>query len=469
MAILPGKPANKLALPTLDGGGKRRWVYPVLSKGRYFWARLIVAVLLIATYLGLPHLRIEGKPAFQIDLATRQFHLFGTTFFATDTLFLAVFGLAFVLSVLLVTALLGRIWCGWSCPQTVYMEFVFRPIEALLEGPPHWRKRADSDPLTPARFARKAAKWAVYLIIAAILAHTFVAYFTGTDALLRALQGDPKENWATFVTVLFVTALVFIDFVWFREQTCFIACPYGRIQSVLLDADSLIVGYDSRRGEPRRKIIDRKDGEPAGDCVDCLACVRTCPTNIDIRDGLQLECVGCTQCIDACDVIMDRVKKPRGLVRYTSLNQLEGKRAGVLRPRVFVYGGIMLGALILLVTLLVSRDTFEFDIVRRTGAPFYVQSDGMVVNRIRVRITNRLDEPQRFRVEVVEPAGAELVMPHMPIEVGARKVVPVEGLIRLARSAFATSSVPALVRVAPVGGGGDEAPFLLIGPEGGGP
>lgn len=468
MAILPGKPANKLALPTLDGAGKRRWVYPVLSKGRYFWARLIVAVLLLATYLALPHLRVAGKPAFQIDLATRQFHLFGTTFFATDTLFLALFGLTFVLSVLLVTALFGRIWCGWSCPQTVYMEFVFRPIEALLEGPPHWRKRADSEPLTATRFARKAAKWAIYLAVAAVLAHTFVAYFTGTDALFRALQGDPKENWATFVTVLFVTALVFLDFVWFREQTCFIACPYGRIQSVLLDADSLIVGYDSRRGEPRRKIIDRKDKESAGDCVDCLACVRTCPTNIDIRDGLQLECVGCTQCIDACDVIMDRVKKPRGLIRYTSLNQLEGKRAGVLRPRVFVYGGIMLAALSLLVVLLVSRDTFEFDVVRRTGAPYYVQSDGVVVNRIRVRITNRLDEPQRFNVEVVEPEGAELVMPHMPIEVGSLKVVPVEGLIRLPRPAFVTSSVPALVRVAPVGGKGDEEEFLLIGPAGGG-
>ncbi len=468
MSILRGKPPDKLALPTLDGSGKRRWVYPVLTKGRYFWARMVVAIVLIATYLGLPHLRIAGKPAFQIDLTTRQLHLFGNTFFATDTVFLAAFGVTFVLSVLLATALLGRIWCGWSCPQTVYMEFVFRPIEALLEGPPHWRKRADTEPLTGPRFARKAAKWLLYLVIAAVLAHTFVAYFIGTDALFLALRGSPTDNWATFVAVLIVTGMVFVDFVWFREQTCFIACPYGRIQSVLVDARSLIVGYDFRRGEPRRKAVDRTEGDDAGDCVDCLACVRTCPTNIDIREGLQLECVGCTQCIDACDAIMDRVKKPRGLIRYTSLSRLEGKPSGVFRPRVALYAGIMVAALSVLVGLLVLRDTFEFDVVRQTGSPFYVQSDGMVVNRFRVRITNRLDAPQRFEVKVAEPAGVEVVLPAMPIEVASRKVVPVEGLIRLPRSAFVTPSIPAVIKVVAVGGQAEQAEFVLLGPVRGG-
>ena len=372
MAILPRRPANKLALPTLDGSGKRRWVYPVLSKGRYFWARLVVAVVLVTAYLGIPHLRIAGKPAMQIDLTSRQLHLFGSTFFATDTIFLAVFGVAFVLSIVLFTALFGRIWCGWGCPQTIYMEFVFRPLESLFEGPPHWRKRADQEPWNARRLARKTAKWAVYLLVAAILAHTFVAYFVGTEALFEALQGNPRENWATFVAVAIVTTMVFIDFVWFREQTCFIACPYGRLQSVLIDADSMIVGYDYQRGEPRRKVIDRTEEQEAGDCVACMACVRTCPTNIDIRDGLQLECVGCTQCVDACDTIMDRVKKPGGLIRYTSLNQLEGKGTRILRLRVFLYVAIMLAAITVLSVLVASRETFEFDVVRRTGAPFYV-------------------------------------------------------------------------------------------------
>jgi len=468
MADSPGKRPTKAALPTLDGAGKRRWVYPVLSKGRYFRARLVVAVLLIAAYLAIPHLRIAGKPAFQIDLSTRQLHLFGSTFFATDTIFLALFGVSLVLSVVLFTALLGRVWCGWGCPQTIYMEFVFRPIEALLEGPPHWRRRADREPMNAGRFARKAAKWAIYFVIAAVLAHTFVSYFVGTDALFQALQGNPKQNWATFVTVAIVTGLVFVDFVWFREQTCFIACPYGRLQSVLIDADSMIVGYDVRRGEPRRKAIDRSEGDDSGDCVDCLACVRTCPTNIDIRDGLQLECVGCTQCIDACDVIMDRVKKPRGLIRYTSLNQLEGKRTSFLRPRVFLYTAIMLVAIGGLVTLVVSRETFEYDVVRRTGTPFYVQNDGLVVNRIRVRITNRLDQPQRFDIEIVRPKEAELVARDMPVELGPRKVVPVEGLVRVPGEAFETDRIDALLRVTPEGGRGEDADLVLLGPHGGG-
>lgn len=468
MAILPGKASNKLALPTLDGSGKRRWVYPTLSKGRYFWARLVVGVALVVLFVGIPHVRMAGKPAFQIDLTTRQLHLFGTTFFATDTIFLAVFGVALVLSVLLFTALLGRIWCGWGCPQTVYMEFVFRPIEALLEGPPHWRKRADTEKLTPGRFARKAAKWAIYLIIASVLAHTFVSYFMGTDALMAALRGDPRENWAAFVAVSIVTVMIFVDFSWFREQTCFIACPYGRLQSVLIDANSMIVGYDTVRGEPRKKAVDRKEQDGSGDCVDCKACVRTCPTNIDIRDGLQLECIGCTQCIDACDEIMDRVKKPRGLIRYTSLNHLQGKRTSVFRPRVFVYTGVMLAALSGLIVLVVSRSTFEFDVVRRTGTPFYVQSDGLVVNRIRVRITNRLDTPQKFNIEVVEPKGAELVAQQMPVEVSSRKVVPVEGLVRVPRSAFSSPRMSALVRVTAEGGKSEDMDFVLLGPVGGG-
>lgn len=468
MAILPGKPPNKLALPTLDGSGKRRWVYPILSKGRYLWARLVVAVVLVAAYLAIPHLRIAGKPAMQIDLSSRQLHLFGSTFFATDTIFLAVFGVALVVSVLLFTALLGRVWCGWGCPQTIYMEFVFRPLENLIEGPPQRRRKTDQEPMTTGRFARKALKWAVYLVIASVLAHTFVAYFVGTDALFEALQGNPKENWATFVTVAIVTGMVFVDFAWFREQTCFIACPYGRLQSVLIDADSMIVGYDYKRGEPRRKVIDRTEGDDAGDCVACLACVRTCPTNIDIREGLQLECVGCTQCIDACDTIMDRVKKPRGLIRYTSLNQLEGKGTRILRPRMFLYTAVMTAAVVALSVLVASRESFEFDVVRRTGAPFYVQSDGLVVNRIRVRITNRLDEVQQFNVEVVRPEGAELVSSQMPVEIGARKVVPVEGLVRVPRSTFVSPRVEALVRVTAVGGQSEEAPFVLLGPVGGG-
>jgi len=263
---------------------------------------------------------------------------------------------------------------------------------------------------------------------------------------------------------------MFVDFAWFREHTCIIACPYGRLQSVLIDPQSMIVGYDTRRGEPRKKMIDRGEGS-FGDCVDCSACVRTCPTGIDIREGLQLECIGCTQCIDACDAIMDRVKKPRGLIRYTSLDELEGKKVRWLRPRVFLYVGVVLAAMTGIGVSLWKRAAFEFDVVRQTGTPFYVQADGEVVNRVRLRFTNHTDATQQLDVKLVEPAGAELVIGKMPIEVEGRGVVPVEGLVRLPRARYATSGgkVPARFSVSSATGATAEQNFILLGPVGGGP
>ncbi|MCU0694524.1 MAG: hypothetical protein MUF54_24345, partial [Polyangiaceae bacterium] len=229
-------------------------------------------------------------------------------------------------------------------------------------------------------------------------------------------------------------------------------------------------GYDFARGEPRRKLIDRNDIQSgAGDCVDCLACVRTCPTGIDIRNGLQLECVGCTQCIDACDRIMGRVNRPRGLVRYTSLRQLEGKAPGLFRPRVLAYSAIMLAAVAILSTLIIRRASFEYDVVRRTGAPFYVQADGLVVNRVRLRITNRRDTAQQFNLEVVEPSGADLVTTQLPVQLASRAVVPVDALIRVPGSRFDDGRVEAVLRVAAAGGAALDTPFVLLGPLGGSP
>ena len=304
----------------------------------------MLAYVLIAVFTLLPYLRIGGKPAVLLDLPHREFTVFGFTFLSTDTLLLALALLTLVLGICLVTALAGRVWCGWMCPQTVYMEFVFRPIERLFDGPPGARHRPGRRRTMP----RTLAKYALYLLISAYLAHTFLAYFVGVDALAQWVRRSPLDHPLPFLVMLAVTGLMMFDFAFFREQMCIVACPYGRFQSVMLDRDSLIVSYDPRRGEPRGKLGDRKSGQPHGDCIDCGGCTDTCPTGIDIREGLQLECIACTQCIDACDGVMAHIGKPKGLIRLSSQAAIEGHPGrdpaahGARRMRVILYPALML-------------------------------------------------------------------------------------------------------------------------------
>ena len=241
-------------LSTLRADGKRRWMYPTETRGRFWRKRLVLGWALIVLFVALPIIKIGGKPAVLLDVAAREFTFFGTTFYPTDTLYLMLFGISALVSVALLTALLGRVWCGWGCPQTVYLEFVFRPIERLIEGKEHVRQRRDArKELTWDKAWRKGAKWAAYLVISVALAHVFVSYFVGWESLLRWMTSPPTEHWGYFVLMGATTALVAFDFGVFREQMCTITCPYARFQSVLLDEDSMIVSYDPRRGEPRAR------------------------------------------------------------------------------------------------------------------------------------------------------------------------------------------------------------------------
>ncbi|MFK7848818.1 MAG: cytochrome c oxidase accessory protein CcoG, partial [Rhodothermales bacterium] len=309
-------------LSTMTRDGKRKWLYPTLSAGIFHKRRLITGWALIVLFVMLPVIQINGKPAVLIDFIHREFALFGLIFYPTDTLLLLMVMISTVLGVGLFTALLGRVWCGWACPQTVYLEFVYRPIERWIEGKEHVRKRRNEGPWTWEKAWKKGLKFSIYLVISVLLANVFISYLVGWHNLLEWMQQPPAQNWGFFLTMTFTSGLILYDFGYFREQMCTIACPYARLQSVLLDEDSMIVSYDPNRGEPRarrgkKKMAQELAGEiPAqGDCIDCFACVRTCPTGIDIRDGLQMECIACTQCIDACDSIMDNINKPRGLIR----------------------------------------------------------------------------------------------------------------------------------------------------------
>ena len=314
MTITSNAPtAEGRVLSTLNPDGSRRLIRPKLSKGRFYRRRLVVAWALVGAFVLIPILKMGGKPLLLLDIPRREFTFFGTTFLPTDTFLLMLLLFGIFVGIFLLTALLGRVWCGWACPQTVYMEYFYRPLERWIEG--GRARQLALDAAGPD--ARRVLKQVVFFAVSALLANTFLAYFVGWDQLISWMTSSPADHPAAFAVMLGTTLLMFLDFAWFREQTCIVACPYGRFQSVLLDRRSLIVGYDAGRGEPRAPWR-RGEERTAGDCLDCRLCVSTCPTGIDIRDGLQMECIACTQCIDACDEVMDRVGLSRGLVRYTS-------------------------------------------------------------------------------------------------------------------------------------------------------
>jgi len=447
-------------LPTLNEDGSRHWIRPRESTGEWWSRRRIVGYGLIAFFVTLPHLRWDGKPLILLNVPTREFTLLGTTFLPTDTLILMLLLSSAVLSVFLFSALFGRVWCGWGCPQTVYMEFVFRPIERLLEG-----GRSGSlalDKASGVMAPRRILKYVIYVPICLVLAHTFLAYFVGTDTLARWVRLSPYDHPTPFLVMAVTTALIFIDFGWFREQTCLIACPYGRWQSALIDRKSLIVAYDPKRGEPRAAGHART--ERSGDCIACGACVATCPTGIDIRNGLQMECVHCTQCIDACDDIMLKLHKPKGLIRYASQEGLAGRPSRILRPRVAIYSGALLLALSGLGVTLGTRATADVILLRSSSEPYRVESDGRVANQLRVKIANRSNLPQTYTLTVTGLTGGEVIAPELPLTIAANSQRTTSLFLLADRASFTNGRRTISVQVQAGTSFVRTLPFAMLGP-----
>ena len=392
-------------LSTLESDGSRRWLFPRLAKGSLWKRRRGVAYFLIVFFIALPHLRIQGKPVILLDIVSRKFVFFGHTFLPTDTLLLTLLMLAGFITIVYATAVAGRVWCGWACPQTVYMEFLFRPIDRFFQGTTGKGGKPKRKPVG----LMAAARYLIYLLLCMLLAHTFLAYFVGTDALAKWVRTSPLEHPTAFVVMGGTTGLMLFDFLFFREQLCLIACPYGRFQSVMLDRQSLIVAYDPNRGEPRRKGRRRGgNDEKVGDCVDCNQCVVVCPTGIDIRDGLQLECVNCTQCIDACNHVMDRVGSPQGLIRYSSQDALDGKPSKFLRLRTAAYPLALAIVGIVFVGVLMTKFAFDVSLMRGQGNPYQQVGGGVLHNNFSLRLTNRTDEARTYTIKVLEPVGAKV-------------------------------------------------------------
>jgi cytochrome c oxidase accessory protein FixG len=397
------------------------------------------------------------------DIPKREFTFFGATFLPTDTFLLMLLLFSIFIGIFLITAILGRVWCGWACPQTVYMEYLYRPIETLIEGGRN--RQIELDRGGPD--GRRLLKYVVFFAVSAFLANTFLAYFVGWDRLLGWMTSPPTRHPVAFAVMLGTTLLMFFDFAWFREQTCIVACPYGRFQSVLLDRQSLIVGYDAARGEPRARWR-KKEERTAGDCIDCHLCVSTCPTGIDIREGLQMECIACTQCIDACDEVMDRVGLESGLIRYTSQAELETGKRSFFRPRVFVYSAILLVMFGAFGVSLAGRQTADVTLLRGLGAPFTVLPSGEVSNQIRIKVANRAPEGRSYLIELDAVEGMNLIAPENPLTVAAGETEMTAAFITAPPSAFDDGEASITLRI---GDGVDfskELQYRILGPAGGG-
>ncbi len=400
--MAPIKQPNLDTLTSVNADGSHHFLHPADVSGRFTLWRRLFGIALIAIYVLLPWIPIGGFPAVFLDLAQRRFHFFGLTFLSEDLWigFFLLTGLGF--SLFYATALFGRLWCGWACPYTVFLEHIYRRIERLIDGDATKRRQLDAAPWTANKIARRAIKQGLYLLVSLFIAHVFVSYFVSLPRLYGYMRESPLNHAKAFGTMLFLTGSLHFCFAWFREQFCIILCPYGRIQSALTDDDTVNIGYDTTRGEPRGKKSDLN----AGDCVDCNRCVQVCPTGIDIRNGLQLECIGCAACIDACDTVMTKLDRPRGLIRYDSPKGLAGGRHRYLRPRIVLYTGLMaLGAAFLGISLLSLRPA-KAELIRMAGNPYYVDDAG-VRNQYRLQLVTKRNEPTEFRL-VLEglPEGA---------------------------------------------------------------
>jgi len=395
---------SRESVTTINEDGSRMFLHPADVSGKFTLLRRLSAVVLIAVYVLLPWIKINGYPAVFFDVMQRRFHFFGMTI-ATQDLWLGFFlvsGLGFAL--FFITSLLGRIWCGWACPQTVFLEHVFRRVERWLEGDAVARRQLDAAPWNNHKIVLRGLKHFIFLCFAGLIAHIFLSYFVSIPTLYQWMTQSPLEHWGAFVFVFVITGILYFNFAWFREQLCLIICPYGRLQSALTDDNSIIIGYDEKRGEPRGPA--KQTG--IGDCIDCNRCVAVCPTGIDIRQGMQIECIGCANCIDACDAIMTKLNRPKGLVRYDSLNGLEGKKTQILRPRIFAYLVLMLCGIIAMVWTLQRLDPATLQVQRMTGQPYYWNQQ-VIRNQYLVRLINKQSEPVTFTLNLANaPSGTQL-------------------------------------------------------------
>ncbi|HEV8270454.1 MAG TPA: cytochrome c oxidase accessory protein CcoG [Chitinophagaceae bacterium] len=390
------------SVATISKLGKRNYIFPKKPKGKFYNLRTLTSIVYLVVFFTLPFIKVDEEPLFLFNVLERKFIFFGQVFWPQDFFIFAIGLLTFIVFIIFFTVVFGRVFCGWACPQTIFMEMVFRKIEYWLDGDMNAQRKLKEMPWTIYKIRKRAAKMAVFYFISFIIANFFLAYVIGMDDVLAMVKEGVGANLGTFISLLVFTSVFFFVYYWFREQVCIVVCPYGRLQGVLLDKKSIVVAYDYVRGEPRGKIKKEKEGKwDTGDCVECAACVRVCPTGIDIRNGTQLECVNCTACIDACNTIMDKVGRPRGLIRYESEENIAHSKKTKFNWRIAAYSFVLLLLTSALVVMLITRDDVDARVLRTAGQMFQTLPDGRISNLYNIKLINktRREIPVTMRLE----------------------------------------------------------------------
>ncbi|TDK47216.1 cytochrome c oxidase accessory protein CcoG [Algoriphagus formosus] len=399
------------SLSTVQDDGKRNWVYPKKVKGFFYKYRTYLSWILLAILFAGPFIQVDGRPWLLFNIFERKFIIFGAVFWPQDTHLLIFLLLIFFVFIILFTVIFGRIWCGWACPQTLFMEMVFRKIEYMIEGDANQQRALDAMPWNGEKIIKKGSKLLIFGLISLLIGHLVMAYLIGIDQVREIVTQPPTANLAGFIGLVAFSGIFMFVFTWFREQACTVVCPYGRLQGVLLDNNSINVMYDYVRGEPRGPIRKNKVEEtPLGDCVDCNLCVQVCPTGIDIRNGVQMECVNCTACIDACDEVMVKVDRPKGLIRYASENSIQQGFQKLITNRVKAYSVVLVILVAGFISLIATRDELQATVTRFPGMTYQMRDNGTVSNLYQITLINKTFEPQTVDLSsLVEGMDVEIV------------------------------------------------------------
>ncbi|WP_298390721.1 cytochrome c oxidase accessory protein CcoG [Hydrotalea sp.] len=391
-------------IATVDEAGKRKWVYAYKPKGKFYNIRTWLSVFYFIIFFGTPFIQIDGRPLFLFNIPEGKFILFTKIFWPQDFFIFGLTMITFVFFVVLFTAAFGRLFCGWACPQTNFMEMMFRKIEFLILGDAPAQRQLSNAPWTGHKIFKVSLKHVFFYLLSFIIANFFLAYIIGIPALIKIITEPVSEHLAGFASILVFSGVFYGVYAFFREQACTVVCPYGRLQSVLLDKNSMIVAYDYKRGEPRGNT-KKLHTDQLGDCIDCFQCVKVCPTGIDIRNGVQMECVGCTACIDACDNVMDKIGKPKGLIRYASENSIANSIPLTYTSRMKFYTALCAIVLLILGSILATRKDVDATIIRTPGILYQERGTDSISNLYNIKVVNKTTKNVQLRLQLHDITG----------------------------------------------------------------